>query len=66
MSIDRAVAELTRRGAGESVQSGLRTLLEACEMARFAPTSLEAPAMQKTFEQARAIIVDIERTLKAG
>jgi hypothetical protein len=66
MSIDRAVSELTRRGAAETVQSGLRSLLEACEMARFAPTSLEAPAMQKTFEQARTIIVDVERTLKAG
>ena len=39
-------------------------VLEACDMARFAPTSLELPAMQKTFEEARRIIVELERTLK--
>jgi hypothetical protein len=33
-------------------------------MARFAPTSLELPAMQKTYDEARRIIVELERTLK--
>jgi hypothetical protein len=66
MSIDRAVTELMHRGAGESVSNGLRALLESCEMARFAPTSLEPSAMHSTFERARTIIVDVERTMKAG
>ena len=66
MSVDRAVAALNRRGAAEAVTVGLRRLLEGCEMARFAPASLERPAMQRTFDDARTIIVDIERTLKSA
>ena len=34
-------------------------------MARFAPTSLELSAMQKTYDDARRVIVEVERTLKA-
>jgi len=39
-------------------------LLESCDMARFAPTSLETAAMQKTYDEARRVIVELEHTLK--
>jgi hypothetical protein len=44
--------------------ASLRSVLETCDMARFAPTSLELTAMQKTYDDARRVIVDVERTLR--
>jgi hypothetical protein len=64
-SVEGAVTALRERGADEELLSGLRTVLETCDMARFAPTSLELSAMQKTYDDARLVIVEVERTLKA-
>jgi hypothetical protein len=66
MSIENAVGALRRRKAPEAVMAQLRSLLETCEQARFAPMSLEPAAMRDTFNRARTIIVDVERTLRAG
>lgn len=66
MSIDGVVAGLARRGAGEETATGLRSLLETCERARFAPRSLEVPAMQETFAAAQKVIVDVEQSLKSA
>lgn len=66
MSIDRAVAGLGKRNVNGAVPEDLRSLLEVCEMARFAPTSMETAAMQQTYNDARKLIIDIERTLKSA
>jgi hypothetical protein len=65
ISIDGAVNELTRRSINGETSSALKSLLESCEMARFAPTSLATDTMKKTYDDASKIIVDLERTLKA-
>lgn len=63
-SVDGAVSELADRTVNEELRRSLRTLLETCDMARFAPTSLEVAAMQRTYDEASRVIVEIERTLK--
>ena len=65
LSIDNALAELTRRNVNGEISETLRSLLESCEMARFAPTSLSPEAMKSTYEEARNVIVNLERTLKS-
>jgi hypothetical protein len=64
-SVDGAVQELTGRGVAVDLASALKTTLETCDMARFAPTSLELDVMQRVFDEARRIIIELERTLKA-
>ncbi|HSQ76498.1 MAG TPA: BatD family protein [Bacteroidota bacterium] len=64
-SVEGAATELQARGVGEDLIRDLRTILETCDLARFAPTSLELSAMQKTYDDARRVIVELERTLKA-
>lgn len=64
-SVEGAVEELSRRGVADELSASLRAVLETCDMARFAPTSLELDAMQRVFGEARRIIIDLERTLKA-
>jgi hypothetical protein len=63
-SVDGACNELARRSVPEGLVRSLRALLESCDLARFAPTSLETAAMQKTYDEARRVIVELERTLK--
>ena len=63
-SVEGAITVLRERGAAEELLASLRSVLETCDMARFAPTSLELTAMQKTYDDARRVIVDVERTLR--
>ena len=63
-SVEGAIAVLCERGADDALLAALRSVLETCDMARFAPTSMELSAMQKTYDDARKVIVDVERTLK--
>ncbi len=65
ISIDGIVNELTRLSINAETSTALRTMLESCEMARFAPTSLSSETMKQTYDDASTIIVEIERTLKA-
>jgi hypothetical protein len=70
MSIEAIVQMLGSKTNGDGAANGeipsaLKSLLEACEMARFAPTSMESAAMKKTFQEAKRLIVEIEKTLKA-
>ena len=64
------VRRRARRRRCGSARRGARThpcgagILETCDMARFAPTSLELAVMQKTYDEARRIIVELERTLQ--
>ncbi len=64
-SVEGAIAELSRRGVGTDLQQSLRMVLESCDMARFAPTSLGQATMEKSYEEARRIIVELERTLRS-
>jgi len=63
-SIERAMAVLTERSVEGGLLHALKVLLETCDMARFAPTSMEIGVMQKTYDEARRIIVELERTLR--
>lgn len=64
MSIETVLGELADRSVNGGIPTALRSLWETCEMARFAPMSMEAAAMQKTYDEARRLIVELERTLK--
>lgn len=63
-SVEGAAAELRTRGMDQGLIAAVRKILETCDMARFAPTSLEVAVMQKTYDEAGRIIVELERTLK--
>jgi hypothetical protein len=63
-SVEGAATRLHARGIDERLIGDLRTILETCDLARFAPTSLELSAMQKTYDDASRVIVELERTLK--
>lgn len=65
LSIDGAVTELEKRSVNGEISTSLRSLLESCEMARFAPTSLSDEMIRRTYDSASKIIVDIERTLRS-
>ncbi len=65
MSADRALAMITERGVDGGITSTLKSLLEGCEMARFAPTSLENTGTRKPYDEAERIIVELERTLRS-
>ncbi len=64
-SVERATGTLTGTGTPESLVHALRALLETCDMARFAPTTIDRPAMSRAYDEARRIIVELERTLNA-
>ena len=63
-SIEGAVAELGTREAPPDLIASLKSLLETCDLARFAPTSLDLAVMQRTYDEAQRIIVALERILK--
>ena len=64
-SIEGAIAELKSRSVEPGLAHALRKLLESCDMARFAPTSLELPAMQKAYDEAKRLIIELERGLRS-
>jgi len=64
-SVEGAMNELKEREIDPGVCHALRRLLESCDMARFAPMSLEMPAMQKTYDEAKRLIIELERLLKS-
>jgi hypothetical protein len=63
-SIEGAVAVLGSHGVPADLITSLKALLETCDLARFAPTSLDLAVMQRTYDEAQRIIVALERTLK--
>jgi hypothetical protein len=63
-SVEGAISELSERGAETDLQQSLRMVLESCDLARFAPTSMGLATMEKTYEEARRIIIELERTLR--
>lgn len=64
MSIEVVMSELEKRSVNGELAASLKSLLESCEMARFAPASLSITAMQQTYDVARKLIIELERTLK--
>ncbi|MFN0158195.1 MAG: BatD family protein [Bacteroidota bacterium] len=65
MSIDKVLGVLSVRSVNDQLSDNLKSLLETCEMARFTPTSTDPGEMQKTYDSAKRIIVELERTLKS-
>lgn len=63
MSIDTALEALSKCGVEPALCERLKALLESCEMARFAPAASKAEAMRQSFEEARTMIMDLERVL---
>ncbi len=64
LSIDRVLQSLTTSSVNGNVSAMLKELLELCEMARFAPTNVSDAMMQKSFAEAKNIIVELERTVR--
>ena len=64
MSVESVMSVLTTKSLNPAIPKSLKSVWEVCEMARFAPTSLESVAMQKTYDEAKWVIVELERTLK--
>ena len=64
-TVERAAAELKERSVDGGLVHALRVLLESCDMARFAPTALELASMQRAYDEARRIIIELERSLKS-
>ena len=62
-SVDGATKALSSKGVPPALVQALRAQLENCDMVRFAPTSIDRPAMQRSYDEARRIIVELERTL---
>jgi len=63
-SVDGTAEVLAQRKVGPEAVAGLRSLLETCDLARFAPTSLEPASMHTTYDEATRIIVAIEKGLQ--
>jgi hypothetical protein len=66
LSLERASEALKDHSVDQGLVHALRVLLESCDMARFAPTGLDLVAMQKTYGEARRIIIDLEKTLRSS
>ncbi len=64
-SVEGAMSVLKDREVDSGLSHALRQLLESCDMARFAPMSLETTAMQKTYDEAKRLIIELERVLKS-
>jgi hypothetical protein len=63
-SIEGAVTELGARAVPQDLITSLKALLETCDLARFAPTSLDLAVMKRTYDEAQRIIVALERILR--
>jgi hypothetical protein len=63
-SVGKAVEQLEDRSVDAGLVQALKTLLEGCDQARFAPTNLELSSMTKSYGEAERIIVELERTLR--
>jgi hypothetical protein len=64
-SIDLASERLADRGADPETITDVRSLLEESDLARFAPTTIDRPAMQRSYDEASRIIVELEKTLRS-
>ncbi|MBI3597932.1 MAG: protein BatD [Nitrospirae bacterium] len=63
ISIDGTLDSLLKRSVNEEILTALKSLLERCEMARFAPANFEAAATQQAYDEARKVIIEVERGL---
>jgi hypothetical protein len=63
-SVEGAVGVLAEKNAPDEILRSLKSLLETCDMARFAPTSLDLSVMRRTYNEAQRIIVELERVLR--
>jgi len=64
LSLERVEQELQVRGVEVGVATAVRSLLETCEMARFAPAGSAESDMQKMFGEAGRIIVETEKQMR--
>jgi len=64
-SVEGAMAELEKRRVSAADRQALKSLLEFCDMARFAPTSLEVSSMQKAYDEASRLIIQVEHSMRS-
>jgi hypothetical protein len=62
---DRIEELLASRGAPPEVRAGFHRCLEACDYARFAPTSSSQGEMQRALQAAEETLIALERSLSA-
>ncbi len=63
-SVERATVALEEHSADAKTIGALKSLLETCDLIRFAPTSIDRLEMRKTYDEASRIIVELEQTMK--
>ena len=56
---------LAEHGASEEMRAAFHRCLEACDYARFAPTSSSVEEMRKALQSAEEVLIGLERTLSA-
>lgn len=65
-TIDLAVEQLIKQTAPDDIIQMVRSALEECEYARFAPGSGDAEPMQTMYEKAVRIIIELDRKVFAN
>lgn len=63
LSIDNVTQKLQEKSVSEELTARIKECLEACEFARFAPSSSSSEEKKKMYESASSIIVAAEREL---
>ncbi|MBU1101454.1 MAG: BatD family protein [Bacteroidetes bacterium] len=59
-TLEKAVAELTRRGVDEVLVSSVKEISEKCEFARFAPSAQNSVSANELYEESVSLIVTLE------
>ena len=63
-TLDKALAELTRRSVNEELLSKVKEISEKCEYARFAPASQNHDSATELYESAVKLIIDLEDNIR--
>jgi hypothetical protein len=64
LSLERVEQELRSRSVEDGIPTAVRSLLDTCEMARFAPAGTAVSDMQKMYDEAQRIIVETEKQMR--
>ncbi len=62
-SVEKAITLLQMRNVAEKLVNDVKSSIEKCEFARFAPQAGESSSMQEMYQEATGIIVELENQL---
>ena len=63
-SVERATGSLEEHEAPAETIGALKSLLETCDLIRFSPANVDRAQMQRTYDEASRIIIELEQKLK--